>query len=418
MTRALPALLTVVVLFSLPATAPVGADAPVELASQSDGQQIDQQRTPVSVENTTNRLQLAGETTGGYVEYSPNLGTALANADDELRIDHEQYVIAEDGFDEASAAEREEMIEAAYDRIQDRVEALEDREQSAIDAYVAGERSETEVLGTIARNYHEAVLLDEAINDLETKSYRTSGYSLPSDQVRADRTILEAHRTELRAEIAMTSESETYSLLLEASANGSGYRLSAIDGSNYLVETVRFDNRDLSQSDLFVEYESIDRADSLYPWAADSISGDFPSSQDHSTLKNLYWIEYAHEQGNLEVYLDGGTGNVYREIQVLSVSALPVTDERTHSEDGIELSIDKTAVNGPAEITVTDSATDDPISATISIDGFEVGTTDPDDGTRWIVPPSGDQYELQVETSSETFNVTVSSPDSGTNASR
>ncbi|GAB3667960.1 hypothetical protein GCM10028856_12310 [Halopiger thermotolerans] len=370
------------------------------------------------MENTTNRLQLAGETTGGYVEYSPNLGTALANADDELRIDHEQYVIAEDGFDEASAAEREEMIEAAYDRIQDRVEALEDREQSAIDAYVAGERSETEVLGTIARNYHEAVLLDEAINDLETKSYRTSGYSLPSDQVRADRTILEAHRTELRAEIAMTSESETYSLLLEASANGSGYRLSAIDGSNYLVETVRFDNRDLSQSDLFVEYESIDRADSLYPWAADSISGDFPSSQDHSTLKNLYWIEYAHEQGNLEVYLDGGTGNVYREIQVLSVSALPVTDERTHSEDGIELSIDKTAVNGPAEITVTDSATDDPISATISIDGFEVGTTDPDDGTRWIVPPSGDQYELQVETSSETFNVTVSSPDSGTNASR
>ncbi|AEH36451.1 DUF7096 domain-containing protein [Halopiger xanaduensis] len=418
MTRALPALLTVLVLFSLPATVLVGADTEVGTGTQSDGQQTAQQQTPVTVENTTNRLPLEGETMGGYVEHTPDLGTALANADDKLRIDHEQYVIVESEFDEASADEREAMIEAAYNRTQNRTEALEERERDAIEAYVAGEQSETEVLGTIARNYHEAVLLDEAINDLETKSYRTSGYSLPSDRMRADRTILEAHRTELRAGIATTSDSETYSVLFEASANASGYRLSAIDGSNYLTETVRFDNRDPTQPDQFAEYESIDRADSLYPWAADSISGDFPSSQDHSTLKNLYWIEYAHEKGNLEVYLDGGTGHVYREVQVLSVGSLPVAGERTHSEDGIELSLDETPANGPAEITVVDSATDEPESATISIDGFEIGTTDPDDGTHWIVPPSGGEYELQVETPSETLNVTVSSADFRSNTSR
>lgn len=409
MTRAISALLAALVLLSLPATVPVGANAGVGTASQADGQQAAQQRTPIAVENTTNRLPLDGDPIGGHVEYTPNLGAALANGDDELRIDHEQYVIAENGFDDATADEREEMIESAYDRIQDRVEALEERERAAIEAYVAGEQSETEVLGTIARNYHEAMLLDDAIDDLETKSYRTSGYSLSSDRVRADRTILDAHRTEIRAELAMTSESETYSLLLEASENG--YRLATIDGSNYLSETVRFDNRDPSQPDQFVEYESIDRVDELYPWAADSISGDFPSSQDHSTLKNLYWLEYAHEQGNLEVYLDGGTGEVYREIQVLSIGSLPVTAERTYSENGIELALNETAVNGPVEATVVDSTTEEPASATVSIDGFEIGPTDPEDGTRWLVPPSN-EYELQIATPSGTLNATVSSTES------
>ncbi|RKD93307.1 DUF7096 domain-containing protein [Halopiger aswanensis] len=419
MNRAIPALLALVLVLSLPATTVGSAMLATDTEHVRDGsatlpalqqETAETQSTPVEIENTTNRLPLAGDVREDHVEYKPDLGAALASADDGLRIDHEQYVLADSEFEDATPDERVEMIETAYSRIQDQVDTLEQSEREAVRAHANGERSTAEVLGTIARNYQKAEILDGAIADLEAKSYRTNDYSLSNSNLGADRAVLDFRRTAIRTDLATALQypaTEPSSVRLETSQNG--YRLSMVDGGNYLSETVRFDNRDLTQPDQFEEYESIDRADELYPWASESISDPFPNMQAHSAERGFYSIEYFHNHGTLEIHLDAGTGNVYHEIQKLSIGSLPVTNERMYAGNGLELSLNETPANGPVEVTVTDSL-DEPESATISIDGVEIGTTDADDGTRWIIPPS-DEYELQTETSSGILNATVSPSD-------
>lgn len=419
MNRATSALLALVLVLSLPSTTVGSAMSATETGNDWDGsathatlqQETDgTQSTPVSIENTTNRLPLSGTVQSSHVEYNADLGAALASADDELRIKHEQYVLADTEFESATPAERRERIDEAYARIQDQIDTLEQREREAVRAHANGERSATEVLGTIARNYHKAETLDAALADLEAKAYRTSNYSLSNEVLGADRAVLDFRRTPIRADLAaalQNPETESSSVLLETSQNG--YRLSMIDGGNYLTETVRFDNRDRTQPDQFEGYESIERADELYPWAAETISDPFPNMQAHSTERGFYSIEYFHEHGTLEIHLDAGTGNVYHEVQELSISSLPMTDRETwsESEDGLELTLNKTAGNGPVEVTVTDSQTGDPVRATISIDGVRVGETNPDDGSLWIVPQTG-EYELTARTATNNATTTVS----------
>ncbi|WP_455448931.1 DUF7096 domain-containing protein [Natrinema thermotolerans] len=400
MNKATPGFLALLLLLSLPAMTALAA-SPVGTNEASDPvlrQVSTSQTTPTEVDGTTNRLQIAGDVRSETTAYRSDFGTMLANADDELRIDHEQYTVVDDGFDDATTEERERLIRTAYERLMERADQLEQREREAVREHAAGERSTAELLQTLLRNYNEAEQLSNSLTELEARAAEVTGYSLPAS--RADVKTFNAHRTPVRDQLEQRSErpSDNYHDVV-ISTSQTGYSLSVMDGSRYLVETTRFDNRDKTASAQFENREAFDHTMKLYPWAGEHGK---PYYQDNSP--DHYWTEFVLGQDRLEIYLDSGTGSVYREIQELSVSSLPRETAGTWTNDGLSIAVNETPANGPIEVTVTETGTDDPAPATISINGDVVGETG-EDGTLWIVPPAGD-YEVTAETGNRYISTT------------
>ncbi|PCR92498.1 DUF7096 domain-containing protein [Natrinema ejinorense] len=409
MNNATPALLAFLLVLSLPAMTVVAAAPSGERLDGSAAtlqQELPDRTAPVEAENTTNRLPLTGDVRSEYTDYGSGLGLVFANADDELRLDYEQYTLVDDEFDDATTEQQAAMVQQAYERINERADELEQREREAVRAYAAGEQSTNELLQTLLRNHKEAAMLADTLRELEGRANQVSGYSLPADY--SDYKTLEYHRTPLRENLEALTDRPTRGSGLDVtvSASQTGYSLAMVDGDRYLVETARFDNRDQTGSNQLDHSDAYNHAEDLYPWAS---SDDGPHFQENSP--DHYWAEPKLDQGRLDFYFNTQTGNVYRETQELTTQSLPVTDETTRSNDGLELSINETPpaenVNSPIEVTVTDQATGEPEQATIIIDGIEIGKTG-EDGSLWIVPTLG-QSELTARTANGTVNATITS---------
>ncbi|MGQ3411482.1 DUF7096 domain-containing protein [Natrinema sp. LN54] len=371
----------------------------VSSAAQTDS-------SPQPVENTTNRLSLGEPSRSEYTEYGPDLGATLASTDDKLRIDQTQYAAIDREFDDASSEERRALLQGAYDRLTERSDALEAREQRAVRAHASGEISTNQLLQTLLRNYREASVLSEEFDELAERSDLVSNVSL---SIKDEQGRLEMHRTEIRSQLELAAYGNTQNgannyITVETSENG--YVISTLD-EDYIREATRFDSRTSAQPSQFNNtLEAYGYAQEQYPWAYDT--GQSPSFDEHTTVQ-LYLFDIRHDHGNLEAYLDGGTGKIYREMQTLNKKALPKSGKtKTMVKNGTEIKIEETTANGPVNVTVTDSETTEPTSATIVINGFEVGETKGSDSL-WYVPPTG-EYELTARMSTgDSINTTVSS---------
>ncbi|RQG91843.1 DUF7096 domain-containing protein [Natrarchaeobius chitinivorans] len=411
MNSATSALLALLLVCSLPAMTLVAADPGSGTDSEPDGSLQDEtvQRTPVEVNDTTNRLLLTDPVRTSYVTHGPDLGATFASGNDELRIDHERYIV-DSRFDDADPDERADLLEREYDRLTDRIEELEERERTAVREHASGERSDAELVRVLLRNHHDATALLTDLEMLEDRTAQVQGFSLSSDEVRSNRASLEFHHSPVRAELVAASRvsqsDEHYDVQVQTTQTG--YRLSSLERSTYLTETVRFDNRDPNSGDQFGdhapnEYPAADYAVELYPWAA---SQGPPHIVTHGDIYNVW---FTLDGLSLDLYFDGGAGEVHRELQEISVGTLPIESNESWSDDGLELTLNETPANGPAEVIVTDSTTGEPVSATITVDEYELGETDRD-GSLWILPPA-DTYELSAEASTGTVNATVPGSD-------
>ncbi|AXR76796.1 DUF7096 domain-containing protein [Natrarchaeobaculum sulfurireducens] len=406
MNDALPPLLALVLVLSLPATALAAADYQGENDVDSsmtfhDG--VAGQVSPVDVDETTNRLPLLDPVEYDYATRGPDLGATLAGTDDELRIDHSQYVLVDREFDEADDGERAEMLEDAHDALQDHIRDLDERERDVVREHATGERSDDDLVETVLGNYYEATKLLDVLNHLDDRADEVPGYSLSSSQVREDRRAIEAHQSPIKSDIAAAAEefdsTDRFEFLIQTSHDG--YRLSTIDGQTYVFETTRFDNYDPDTPDQFADQNQtgLDYAEELYPWAASE------GSPDYTQAGSIHDVRFTDNDFDVRMFIDGGSGEVYREYQELSIDRLPIVEEWTVDDDGLELSIQATPADGPVEATVTDAETGEPEQATIFVDDHELGVTD-EDGIHWFVPPMG-EYELTAETETESVTTTI-----------
>lgn len=399
MNSATPVIFAFFLVLSLPAMTVIAAEPSSETDERSAASLQPQPRVtaPAEFEDTTNRLMLPDDAESDHVTYKPDLATTLASVDDELRIDHDQYTIVERRFESATREERAAMVRTAYEQLRNRSAMLEQREQNAVQAHAAGDLSTAELLQTLVRNHNEAAELSESLRELEQRATDVPG-------ARADYKTFDYHRTPLRENLDQLATDPTeghHDIVVTTSENG--YSLSMMDGDRYIVETTRFDthpaHRDETTSDTFDDDEAYDHAKELYPWASDR-----PYFQDNSP--DHYWAEMDHDQGQLEFYFNSETGDVYREVQVLSVPSLPSAGSVSTIDNGLVMTINTTPANGPSEVTVLDEETGEPVAATITVDGVEVGTTD-DDGSLWVIPPVG-SHELTAETDQGNVTRTMS----------
>lgn len=396
MNSAKATLLALLLVCSLPAitivAASPGSEAGDSASEPAFHQQSASQPTPVEIENTTNQLPLTGEVRTSHVEAGADLGVSLAASNTQLQIDHEQYVLAEREFNGADDDDQAVMIENAYDALKDRIDELEERERETVRAHANGDISDSELVRVLLQNYNEAVVLDDAFDELDNRDDLVSGETLSSTQTRADEQLLELHQTPIRTNIDAASQtqesSESYEFRIQTSEDG--YRLSVLDDNSYTVETIRFDNRDADGADQFEEFEATDRAMELYPWVSERETPDF---HDRS-YENLYSMEFSHDNGQLDINLDAATGDVYHEEQEVSIDSLPTTETETKSFANFDAVLNKTPANGPVELTAVNRSTGEPVQETIEVDGVEIGETDEDGALRYLPPEEEDRYDL------------------------
>ncbi len=393
MPPALPVFFVLVLVCSVTATA-VAADGAV--ADRTQLQSDDE--TFQTAENTTNRLGLPEPTAYSYADQQPDLATTLAGGDQALRVDATQYAFVDASFDNASDAERAELLADAHERLQEQIHDLETRETAVATGHADGDRSDRELLNALVVNYHQAQALEESLEQLEAYAERTPGYALASDDRRENSRLLEAHESPIRTALATASESpdaDPVSVAVETSDDG--LHLGHLEDSTYLFETVRFDNLDRDASSPLQGSEPLEHAQSQYPWAQANGSNNWVEAG------TVHDIRFTADEFDVRIFLDSGSGEVFREFQELSTEALPQTEPWTDADDDLEVTINATPAGGPAELEVREDG--QPVSATVTIDDEVRGETDAD-GSWWYLPPT-DTYELTLETDDSTLETTV-----------
>ncbi|AHG01118.1 hypothetical protein HALLA_17160 [Halostagnicola larsenii XH-48] len=413
MTKAMPALLALFLVVSLPAMT-VAAATPTATERSVEGSYEPvaiQSVEPVAVQDTTNRLTLTDPARNETIEYGQDLGTILALSDDDLRNEYEWDILFDEEFEDVSDRERDEMINASLENVRDRTDELEQREKDAVRAHADGEISTNQLLQILIRNYNDASALEQRTDEIAERSDDVVGYSMDTDvqsDLQSDQERLTVQQGTVRA-LAASSEQGTGTtggLPVQIQTSDAGYRLETMVDDTYVVETTRIDNRDI---DGYSEYDdqsqAFDRFEELYPWATEDGTTSF--SNDNGDPWNLYRAEIPHSQGILTSFLDSNSGEIFHEVQELNVERLPISETTTETDNGLEVTHNETPADGPVKILVHDTETGEPAEgATISIDGTEVGETN-SDGSLWYLP-SSDEYEVEAESGGETVTLEIS----------
>ncbi|MFC7196787.1 hypothetical protein ACFQL4_22620 [Halosimplex aquaticum] len=194
----------------------------------------------------------------------------------------------------------------------------------------------------------------------------------------------------VRQQMAQAMTGDRGPVPVYAVTSQTGIVLASTQGSQYYREAYIGDNRDKIGPDRFVTESTpngvraaVSRMTELYPW----VSNNAREGPDVETIGNtsIYYVKVGHPHGSLDTYLDGRTESVFREFQTKRLSALP-TRTTTNASDGVALRVNRTHATGPMHLTVTDNETGEPLDATVTINGNEVGSTG-DDGRLWTLTP-------------------------------
>jgi len=403
MNTALPPLLALVLVLSLPAMTVVAADGETQHDASGSVAEAGEPVSPIEIEETTNRLPLSDPVTNDYATSGPNLGATLAGSDSQLRVEHEQFAAIDREYDDASDEKRVELLEASYAAFEANLDDLEERERTAVREHADGDRSTEQLLQTFRQNYYEAETLFEVLATIDERADDVSGYTLSSDERRENQRLLETHQSPLKSDLVGGSESIGESDIAEYRVQTAedSYRLSMIDESSYRSDTIRFENRAPDAPDRIADRNQtgFDRANELYPWAADRQT---PTYTEAGSIHDAF---FDADSFDLHVFIDAGTAESFYEYQRLPIDELPIAESWETEEDGLELSLRATPADGPVEVIVTDAETGDPESATVTIDDEVVGETDAD-GSLWYLPPVG-EYELGVETETTEIDASI-----------
>lgn len=287
--------------------------------------------------------------------------------------------------DAETSADREAVVEDGAERLSVRVDELESTERTAIQQYNDGEISTREFLRTLTVIDREARATDEALEWLESTA---DGLDMDdvADRAATEQIRLGPMRGPVRQKLADAMAGET-TVRTHVETSGNGIVLATIDPADqtYLREA---HDPTAKADDVPDVYEgnpspALDRFTELYPWAINSFEGIDAMGPEQV---RLYRLSASHPHGELETYLDSGSTDILYERQWLYPEAGPSrVVERTQGD--LRLVVNTTWGGGPIGVSVVDAATDEPVDATVQLNGDEVGSTDGD--RLWTVAPRG-----------------------------
>lgn len=302
--------------------------------------------------------------------------------------------------------ERRAAVRNGTDRLSGRVDRLERRHVTAVSSYNDGEIGEAELLREFATLHREAAATAETLEWLQTSADRL-GLDGASDRLASDRIRLLRLQGPVSEELAAATagEGSDSRIRVHVDTSGDGVVLAAVAGTPtgpmYYREAVdpaawttgNDDHYDGSPTVAFERFEE------LYPWVTQndhSISG----TPLGPAPARVYTFRITHPHGELAAHLDGGSGDVYREVQEKHPERVPTTTDTARSGD-LRIVANTTRAGGPLGITVVNASTGEPVDAHVDVNGDPLGSTEGD--RLWTVAPRG---ETRVNATHDGENVT------------
>lgn len=299
-------------------------------------------------------------------------------------------------YDRASTIEdRQSMLRVAANRVEARIDAVVDRERRARQRFVDGEISTRAYLRELAIVSATAHRLDDQVGLLSQLDTQTPGSPLAERRLATMRGHLLPLYGPARQLIRGAMTGDVESVRISVAAGSGGFVLAAVSPTSgqYIREAVVHSARDPDAADRYEQpARTLSRVGALYPWT-------FNASQGLSIAAILpdagvYRVRLPYDHGVLEAYLDGGTDQVYYEVQRKDLTRLPTHGTMQTTESGLVLTVNRTQPGGPLQVTVRDALDREPVDAAVAIDGTPLGRTGPD-GSLWTVTPPS-QFTVTV----------------------
>ena len=411
MDRVPPLVLAALIFLSVPAMAlPVGAPAATSSAFEtstpvyefgSDYRSVDP--IPTADLALPERLEFANgdSTASGFHRSSVEIGATVTV--DKDRIDGRFADLRLETRLESAESEQERrtILRSAISDLETGLEELKAYEAEIHREFRDGDRSERSLLVELARIDAKAETIEGSAEHIGSLANDVSGISLAGD-VRAITGETAVLRGPVRAHVNEVLAGERDPVRVSVTSSQNGVVLALIENGEYVREAYRNDNRNRSATGSYSSIsEAADRATEAYPWTFEQSS----SSGISGVGDGIFRITATHPQGSLVAYMDEGTDAVFRDHQTLGLSSIPVAQTANTTDDGLQLTVDRTYRSGPLLVTVVDSGTGEAVEGTVTIDDSVVGSTGAD-GTLWTVAPRED-YSVTVERGNESVETTI-----------
>ena len=320
-----------------------------------------------------------------------------------------------------TTAQREVAVELALERLDGRVAALERREREALAAFNAGDMTTRTYLRELAVIDTRADGLSRSLAQLYEFSNSMRDPPVAPERIAGLKARLVGLRGPVRDRTADAMRGTTEPIRVFVETSKTAVVLATVTGSEFNRQYVREvylpaarnpDGVDRFRIDGGYDLEAArERASELYPWTfenAGPTSTGIEAGEPYLYRVGVYSVSVDHPhgtaaRGDLVTYIDGATGEVFREVQFKDISEIPTTESRVNRSDGIHLAVNRTHAGGPLSVHARSNVTGEPVEATVFVDGEPVGTSG-SDGRFWTVAP---REAFTVTVRSEGHNVTV-----------
>lgn len=389
-------------------TASVSAVSPASSVEQTDA------FSQTVNENTTAVLTLGSEPErAAFDSSSASLGSSLAMDRDGFRTQLSLEALDQQLSTAESDEKKKRILNEYRYRAENRIISLQAEEQRATAAFSNGTLSEREYLRTLGRIDAKAEEIAKLADALAEQSR-----DVPRFNLRSEASSLKGQLVTLRGPvrdlIRQTTRGESSATKIYVATSDSGVVLSAVVDNTYVREIVRMDHRDPGATPKLSHVEAHDTVLDRYAWASENIdSGGTNAFRFGST--NVFSVSVSHQHGNLVAYIDGGTEEVFKEVQhkrLVGDQSLPPgpgvqnTTTTAFGSENVTLTVNRTYAGGPLRVELTNE-TGAPLDAQITVGGESVGQTG-SNGALWTLSPAG-QFRVSATYEGTTINQTVTS---------
>jgi hypothetical protein len=336
-----------------------------------------------------------------YVDLGPALGLSTNATTDHLQT----RAMVERVESANTTAERRDRLETALRNLETRVDSLDERQTAAVAAYGRGEASARELLVTLVHISIAAGELNDRRSRIEGLAADTRGFDIDRGRLASIGNQLSAFRGPVRAHAEAVLRGETDPHRFYLATGPRSVTVSTILGETYLREAYRGDLRNGAGDAIELEV-ALDIVATSYPVIWNTTREQTQVFGGGET----YPVRIGHSRGDLTAFVDSDARVVYAEHQRRPLASM-VADQRAEGTgEGVRLVVNQTYPGGPAQVSVVDSVTGDPIDATVSMaietgGATRLGTTG-DDGVLWALSPYR-RYTITVETQGESVEAVV-----------
>jgi len=369
----------------------------------------DSQATIRTNADTTNYLQPAETTGQQYQEVSIDVAAALDSSAQELHTAAEMR-----SFDRQLqfASDLDRRVEIAKQRlavVERRYRSIDQRRATLFEQYSAGELSATALASELVRlktavetqEQYRARIDSEVFDD--TSASPATEFLQDFESLEQSMTVRQPVTDRLRT--AMIGSRDPIVVYTNTAADA--LVLATIDGNTYYRQATVRAERNLAGDDQFVDgfRSAYNRIETLYPWVLSSSNLQL-SPLELRRFSQVYAIRAVHSHGEMTMYLDGATRNVFHETHRKPLTVQPVSATVTSQNDSLNVTAQFTNRAGPMQLRVRNLAGVPVEDADVAVDGMSVGRTDAE-GELWLVQPA-EGSEIGISTAAnESVSVAV-----------